>query len=272
MAGMDILKQAGASVIGMVEKAVIEIQDERIKDVQIVPMGGNAYGVKSNLTNVIKIASSMETLENAVTEMKRQALGEAGVTKRFVVRFNPSSLSLQAQGGGRVAKSNFATGANSSMEYGSMTPRIQMGVELIFDAATNDESFMQESLTLPKNLVMTAVKAGTKKNSSVQNQVEGFIAALRNPYTRAVTFNWGKLSYTGQLNYLDANYTMFSKSGRPVRAVVSLGILCVDESIGDGNMGQWEDAFEEAFGDPDSNGTNLKDAGQTVGSLFNINL
>lgn len=267
MAAKDILSEAGKSIIGKVTKAVIEIEDNRIRDVEIAPMQ-SGFGVKSNLTGNIKLVSAQE-LPEAVNSLRSMAESAVGTKKTFTVRFNPSKLTLQAQGGGMVAKTNFAANGTSTVEYASMTPHIQLGVELIFDDASNADSFLSEKLSAG-GMVRTGIDVVRNKTHSVQPQVEGFIATLRNPYTRNVTFHWGTMSYSGVVNYLNAEYTMFSISGHPVRATVSMGILCVDETVRDGNMGQWGEYFRTAFGTGDA--TNLESVSQNVGNLLNFQL
>jgi hypothetical protein len=62
---------------------------------------------------------------------------------------------------------------------------------------------------------------------------------------------------------------MFSIEGRPVRAVVSIGFICSDETEADGNMGQWMTSYRKAF---EGTASRLESVTQNVGNLFNINL
>lgn len=272
MAGLDILKQAGGSAIGYLEKAVIEIEDKRVAKMEVKELGEGMFGVQSMMTGIIKLASE-QTLGLAMEEIQNLDEQSGSSTKRFKVLFNPNKLTLQAQGGGRVAKTNFAVQGKegaTKFEYGAMQPRIQVGVNLVFDEVEREDAFMAELVTDPlMELGTKVVNAARGKKYSVQPQVEGFIAALRNPRTRNITFRWNKLCYSGVLNYLDANYTMFSTMGRPIRATVDLGINCVDEDLGEANMGIWAQHYKKAF---EGVSTNLESVTQNVGNLFNINL
>lgn len=276
MAGLDILKQAGMSAVGMVEKAYIEIEDNRVAKIAVTQTGDDEFSaseiVKSNSgNNEGKHLGKFNGKEMSI--IQQQYIEAARIngmtkTKRYKVRFNPSTLSISAYGGGRVAKTSF-TGDGTKIEYAGMDTTILLNVQLIFDAESNEDCFMNE-ITDVKGNIKKGVNIVKNKRYSVQNQVEGFIAALRSPYTRRVRFVWGKnLSYKGVLTNLESEYTMFSIHGRPVRAVVNIGINCSDEDIVHDNMGQWKDSFDKAFS---KNKTNLESAAQNVGNLINFNL
>ena len=111
-------------------------------------------------------------------------------------------------------------------------------------------------------------KESHKESTKEQLQeVEGLIAALRSPYTRCITFNWGDMSYEGVLNRVASQYTMFDSSGEPVRAVVQLSLICADEKVSPNSLGSWQDAYDTAFG---GGSKSLVNAGQKLGSLLNI--
>lgn len=267
MAGLDILKEAGKSALGMIEKACIEIEDNRVKQISVVEGKSNKYDVSFSDG---KIAGSFFKNElPKVREAVKNSPKYEGMTKikRYTVRFNPSTLSIYAYGGGRVAKTSF-DGNQAKTVYEGMEATIGLNVQLIFDAESHEDCFMNEIADV-KGTIKKGVNVVRNKRYSVQNQVEGFIAALRSPYTRRVRFSWGNLSYRGVLIDVDAEYTMFSIHGRPVRAIVNLGMACMDEDVAEDNMGQWKNSFETAFS---SKGERLESAGQNVGNLFNINL
>jgi hypothetical protein len=92
--------------------------------------------------------------------------------------------------------------------------------------------------------------------------VEGFIAALRNPTTRFVTFAWGEFSFKGVLNYVGAEYVMFSKKGNPVRALINMRIN-YDPSE---DYDDYIDSFNTVF----SQGGSLASAASKVGNLLGL--
>lgn len=287
-------KDAGNSITGENSKAIIVIEDERPAAGSRVNVtetaarnAGSTLGRISNTVSqaaaAVSQAASQATSAVLSPNLNRMAQNMAAAggqpnQKLYEVKFNPSQISFRAQGGMKVAKKNFALteGENQvvQIQYQDMHPRIEMNVQLIFDDCERTDAFGFEKFSDGMAFVRTAVSSGVKGAQgtvySVKPQVEGFIAAMRNAKTRKITFNWGWMWYTGVINSIDAEYTMFSMAGHPIRAVVNLGILCVDESLGDNNMGQWEQSFRRAFGTSD--GTNLESAMQNVGSLLNINL
>ena len=275
MAGMDILKEAGKSALGMLEKACIQIEDNRAGHINVVERAGQSGLLGSEKIFDVTHADGSELggfKLDEISEIKKGFMLKAevdGLTKikKYTVRFNPSTLSLYAYGGGRVAKTSF-DGNQTKTVFEGMDATIGLNVQLVFDAESNEDCFMNEIFDIKGN-VKKVVNAARGKRNSVQNQVEGFIAALRSPYTRRVTFSWGNLSYRGVLTQISSEYTMFSIHGRPVRAVVNLEIACMEETVSKKNMGQWNKSFNKAFS---GETTNLESAGQTVGNLFNINL
>ena len=282
MAGTDIFKSAGQSLTGAISKAIIEIEDERTtsKDVEVEDV--KARGASSPLDvggskiaeAAANIVSASETITDAVGNLTNQLPVGGSKKKRFEVKFNPSHISFSGVGGGKVSKTNFMAGGNVDLKYQEMKPRIQMDLQLIFDDYERTEAFMMEKFSDPMAMIRTgvgsAINVAKEKTYSVRGQVEGFIGALRDDRTRKVTFYWGKLKYTGVLIYVNAQYTMFSTDGNPIRAVVNISILNTDDSLGDAYMGQWQEGYDKAFGSSDM--TNAGSVMQNVGNLLNIKL
>lgn len=266
MAGMDILKDAGRSILGMTEKAIIEFEDERTDSITVQSL--DAVGLPGGV-NLADMAGNIPMSE-AAKKLMDEALALLGLKKRYKVRFNPNQLTLKVEEEGtHNTKQNLAINAPAIADYDHMMPKITLGVDLVFDDMTREDSFMSEKLS-GDGLLRTGIDVLRGKTRTVQPPVEGFIAALRNPRTRKVTFNWGTMSYTGVLTGMEAEYTMFSIGGRPVRANVHLDILCVDTKIANNDMGQWKTAYNKAFGM--DLGSNLESAAQNVGNLLNFNL
>ncbi|MCR4720843.1 MAG: hypothetical protein K5655_03865 [Lachnospiraceae bacterium] len=203
-----------------------------------------------------------------------------GAKKSFEVQFNPAGITIQAQGGGMAQVTNVAgdtkgSDVGGSIKYTTMDPRITVTIPLIFDSVVNADAFLEDKLntslsSIAKN-VANAVTTGLGEVHTVQTQVEGLISVLRNDYTRQIMFSWSEMSYIGLINGVNAQYTMFSPLGRPIRAVVTLTLLCTDKDVRSGTMGQWEDRYRAAF--VKENGDNMISnvtAGQKVGTLFNI--
>ncbi len=241
----DLTQNLVSSLTGNTEKAYIIIKDDREIPDNVEVKSNENTGKKLNIPGTGSITEAAGELKKKMEE------GTANVSsdKKFIVRFNPSSLNVQATGGGRYAKSNYSD-KGSDMEYAPLSSRIQMSVKLLFD----------ESDT----------KLMSSKTDSVLKYTEGFVAALRNPLTRKVEFHWNKMTYAGILNMVDVEYTMFSIYGEPLRAEVNIGLLCVDEEIGQNDMGYWHNAYKTVFGSGAE--TILTGKLQNVAGIFNVNL
>lgn len=278
---MSILGGALRSLTGAVLKAYIKFEDERFEseEVRVGTVCKRAAGLPPNLPGAEQVLAAAEkAASSSLTNMLGGLM--TGIGKElfssghiYEVKFNPSEISFQANGGNRVQKMNFAAGQSVKIEFVEMQPRIMMTVPLIFDDYERTDAFMFEKFSDPTALARTAVtgvvNAVTGNTYSVRPQVEGFIAALRNETTRKVTFAWGDMSYKGMLEAVNAEYTMFNMEGNPIRARVNISILLVDESIEDNHMGYWEKSYEKAF---DANSSVLGSAVQNVGNLVNIKL
>lgn len=298
MALMDAAKNAMNQVSGNLEKAVIEIIDMRGRELireEAVNAGGSSGtalqglngGLISGASSSMNLMSTASTLAGtaAITDSILDMAGTAvaskfkgeinllhGATKKyFYVQFNPSELSFSGYGGGLSTKTDFTS--SSSISFEPVQVRITMDVRLIFDKVDPQDAFMGDKLnTAPTSLITGAAKAVKskkgKKDQSVQTEVEGFMAALRSPYTRRITFHWGKMIYTGILNRVSAEYQMFNVNGQPIRAAVNLSLVCADQEVMPNSMGSWQKQYEAAFGAGDQS---LVKSAQKVGNLFNIN-
>ena len=288
MAANNILNAAGASLTGNIEKAIIEILDERelgkAKKVQVTtpkPRTATSSGISSAAANVKGVADAISKGDAGNMDAARQLLEKQRLTtgklvkkKRFEVKFNPSHITFQGIGGGKINKINNAAGGEVDMKYQRMNPRIQMNVQLLFDDYERTEAFMLEKFSDTTAMVRTGVVGSasmiTGRKKSVQTQVEGLIGAIRNDYTRKISFYWGMMKYQGIITNVSAEYTMFSTDGAPIRANVNLGILLVDDTITDNNMGQWRTSYQTVFGKDGITGAGS--IMQNAGNLLNINL
>lgn len=248
---VDILANTGRSLLGIAEKARINILDRRGYDINVeVVETKEAEGKKSyNLSSVgsaVPIAATGVLdvdLKSAMSVMSAN-LDMLNMGKRtYIVSINPSSLSISAIGGGRFSKNNYSGGEGKSTtsDFSQMNTRIQLDVKLIFD-----------------------------NGYSVKEDVEAFIAALREERTREVEFSWGKMLYCGIMNMVDVTYTMFSKAGRPVRAEMNVSMLCVDEGLAAGEESSWSKHYKDAFNESVVLGGLGQKLTQVTNNLINI--
>ena len=286
----NIAKSAGQSFTGGIEKAIIEIERHIPTDINVTDVKAgkslttNLSQISDKLSqqanNVANSASSEESIIKKLVAATQESIAKGAPTKkRFAVKFNPSQITFQGVGGGKVEKRDYEVehkdpGKKVDISYQEMQPRIQMNLQLIFDDYERTQAFMSEKFTdasaAARTVVTGIANAVTGRTYSVRPQVEGFIGALINPFTRKISFYWGKMKYQGVLNSVNAEYTMFSTDGNPIRANVNIGILLVDETLDYQSMGPWQYSYLTVFGK--DNQTELGSAVQNVGNLFNINL
>lgn len=243
---------------GMLQKAIIEILNEQPEEIKVTgAKEKNMPGMSTkNLNN--KAANALMNQRTA------EASGNGAETVRFVVQFNPAELRITAEG---QQESNSyladASGTGKTIAVNPLSSRARVYFKLIFDDTDNEDAFQSEHMILhPEELkkgagnylktpkqILTACDAERKgKERTVRSQVEGLMSAIRSEHKRKVRFVWGSLSYSGFLNSIQAEYTMFNPEGSPVRAEVQVGILCMDENLEQGNMGQWHKHYENLAG------------------------
>ena len=288
--GMDAVSRTGN-----IEKAVIEIIDMRGRKVIVEPpvevQGGGLTGKLSSAVSLPSLKASntlagisalTDTVNDIAKGSKLNVLegpasllsGIEGATRKlFYVQFNPNELSLSGYGGGLASKTDFSEKGNS-ITFDKADVRITLNVRLIFDKVDPQDAFMADKANTSTTAMATgaakaALTAKGKKDYSVQTEVEGFIAALRSKYTRRITFHWGTMTYTGILNRVSAQYTMFNVQGLPVRAFVNLSLVCADEAVSPSSMGMWQAYYQELF---EAGNQSYVKAAEKAGNLLNLNL
>lgn len=243
---------------GMLQKAVIEIINEKPEEIKVTgAKEKNMPGMNTkNLNN--KAANALKN--QSVTE----ASGSGTEKVRFVVQFNPSELRITAEGQ-QDSNTYFAdaSGTGKTIAANPLSSRARVHFKLIFDDTDNEDAFQSEHAVLhpeelkkgagnylktPGQILRAREAKRQQKERTVRSQVEGIMAALRSEHKRKVRFIWGNLSYSGFLNTIQAEYTMFNPEGSPVRAEVQIGILCMDAKLEQGNMGQWHKHYENLTG------------------------
>ncbi len=270
---MSIGQQAKASITGNIETALLVIHDYRDRTAN---SGSGDTGSSGALSKVKSLAEKGQSPLSVVTATET-ALNTGSPpsypesTERMLrVQFNPSELLLNASAVPR-SEQDSTTGRSRTMAVED--PKLTLSVTLYFDDMQTYDAFMWDKFTagLTTQGVSNLVKlgkdaAGKSETHSVQGQVEALVAALRNPYTRSISFRWADFVFIGQLNTVMASYTMFSPSGRPIRAQVNLRIQHeMDHNMLDG----WYKSFDQAFGGETSN---LVKVEQTTENLLNLNL
>ena len=217
-------------------------------------------------------ASAANALQGAAAGMAATSAAMQGAgmnTSVMKVQYNPTSLSIQAN-----AEAIPFTYLQQNIDSGipNQSPRppmVVLSVELIFDAMNPKDAFMAEKFSLSTGGIVSSVAGAAqaaKGGYTVQPQTDGLIAALMRPSTRVVTFRWADMAFTGQLIEVQAEYTMFSVSGKPVRSKVRMNIAQQVES--DADIQYWDKVLDTTFsGNGEAGG---KDMGQKLGNLLNL--
>lgn len=126
----------------------------------------------------------------------------------FPVQFNPSELQFSTESGSKKKKNNFQGkgGKISKEDYVSVAiPGIHMSVKLVFDGYFEKEGY-------------------------VQRVTEGLLAAAKESSRGLITsFSWEKFVFTGILENVSAEYTMFDAEGCPVRSNVDFTVSLTDK-------------------------------------------
>lgn len=256
------------SMTGNIETALLVIHDyrEMVKKAKVGTPGAMTSAQARVAMNNDIVAGTAAALSSGTAPSFPNSQD-----KTFRVQFNPSELTMNASST-PVNKTDAENGRSRTLAVED--PKLYLTVNLYFDDMNTYDSFMVDKFTgglvsvqgITNIAQMIETGTGTGKTHSVQPQVEALISALRNPYTRTISFRWADFTFIGQLNTVRANYTMFSTSGRPVRAQV---LLRIQHELDPGLLNQWYSDFNKAFGGDASNMTKIE---QNVGNLLNLNL
>ena len=287
-----ILDNIGSSItdnLGIIEKAIIEVIDMSGREVKEKKaprvVGGTnrpdaSISAGNSLMNKGILADELKGMAGgAVSDRYVETVANKG-RRYFTVQFNPASLQLSGHAGGLVQKMNYGgedrdhdgrDDPHQSASYTRGITSIILSVSLLFDSCDNQTAFLDDKLTLNPTSVGTGIAKAAlsetgKKKISIQKEVEGFISALRNRYTRLITFHWGEFNYSGILRSVGVNYTMFNPDGEPVRATVDLSIMCADDELWPNSLAVWQQRYIKAFKSSES----LVKASQKAGSLLNF--
>ena len=241
---------------GLLEKAVIDIVDARGRkqktEALAAPKGGKVDPILGDAADkILKAAAIAEAVAallgfTASSGQKLEDFFKDVTIKRYTVQFNPSSLSLHATAPGFDEKATYQ-GTQKSVSTPSQSVNITMSVKLVVDQVYNATSFIEDRMNIsPTQLAQNLAHMFKGNKPTVQQTVEGFIAAIRDKSTRVVIFRWGEMTYSGTLKSVSAQYVMFDSYGEPVRAYIDLSLTCLhgDES---NTLGYWEKAYKDAF-------------------------
>lgn len=280
------------SAVGRTDKACLVVHDVRAKSSSLEPDLGAASGLGGGLSNTASKADQLAQTSDALNGgSAASVLPTQSDDKILFVQFNPSSLQIRSWNQHDDRRNLNGDNEKQGAQTDAMTaPVIDLTLALIFDEVNVYDSFMADKIQGANISTVTNAISGMMKTFTVQPYVEGFISAIRNYYTRYMTFQWADFSFTGMLVNLNAVYTMFSVSGHPVRAQVQ---LLLRQDLRKTESEKWKKDFEEMvkinnwfnstveqetgqassdFEAMTSGGKSLTSASQYVGNLLNIGL
>ena len=172
------------------------------------------------------------------------------------VQYNPSSLSFSSRAGLIEEDGPGEAGIGTHMSA-ILPPETTLSFDLIFEAIETEDAFLsytkQQSIAeaLGKKRISSADnKTRTQNNEcSVQRQVDGLLSLVMQVATKQVEFVWGGMSFKGELEDVNAEYTMFNAKGNQILAKVSLSI-CQAQADSDNRTNTseetyWEDAWKK---------------------------
>ncbi|MDR3295882.1 MAG: hypothetical protein LBT26_08665 [Clostridiales Family XIII bacterium] len=249
----DTATDLGSNLLGKVEKAALLI---RMK----------------NESPAASAGPTTATIQGALNATAPAAPAAPFRTHKLTVQFNPDSLGFEANS--QPIKTRYMQ-ANEDSTVPHMQTReesVIMTVSLLFDAVSNADAFYADKFRTSASDVAAKIGTGIKKMNggyTVQPQTNGILALLLHEETSEVTFVWGDLKFNGIISEAQAQYTMFSPSGMPIRSKVSLRINQVLHGSADGK--QWDEAFDKCFGKAgQTTAISAKSTLQELSSLLNI--
>lgn len=266
MMAMSNFQQLGASLTGNIETAVLVIHDYRNLAAETPELGNAA--ISALLQVEAKDPQLILATKSAMAgDAASDPTFEESITKIMRVQFNPASIRLNTSA--IITYKKDASG-NRTETVASEPPTMTMSTKLIFNDMHNFDSFSGEKAAAamtPVGILKLASYAIESKlmTWSVQEEVEALIGALRNSNTRFISFHWADFMFIGRLSAVQANYTMFSTSGRPTRAEVSLRLQHEQTSS---FLERWMEDYESIF-EGDSSASLVR-RGQGFGNVLNF--
>jgi hypothetical protein len=241
------------SVTGNIEPAYVVVHDYRAAVAEGAASGEEPLDVFASL-----IKESPPSLD--------MSGGASGPKKKiFRVQYNPSELEVTSNAAVESQSDLLKGDAFMNISGSHRSGNMGLSVKLWFDKMSAGSSFMMEKNVAPTSASgLTNIIRTAAREESVQKEVEGFIAALRSPYTRIITFHWADFIFTGSLTGVSAEYVMFSTSGLPVRARVTLN---VKQEAGGADMQGWIKDFDTAF---ENDSSSLVPVAQRASNLLNM--
>lgn len=219
---------------------------------------GSSTLSETDFTNVVGDTSLADLLKESSPKSSSEK-------KVYQVQFNPSKLEIYTEADMTEVENAVKSEKGETTATQMSVPSLVLSTTLYFDAMSEINCFGDATLTAGISSQMVKNIVDKKKVSTVMPQVEGLTAALRNPFTRHVAFHWAEFEFIGVLDSINAQYTMFSTTGQPVRATANLRLRL---EIRTEALSTWQQSFNACFGTVGV--TSYNTAAQKYGSLINL--
>lgn len=230
---MGVISSTIDSALGLTESAYLVIKDYRALAESAGSSGVDALSGASSA-----LSSGLDSVVSDIVE---------DTDKTFQVQFNPSEVQIYSTSN-PVRKTDTQApkdGIPKQMADAVIKPTVDMTVTLYFDNTVLTDAFTTDiGGVTATNVVTAGASLSGTVTYTVRPQVEGLISALRNPYTRKITFRWGEFSFPGTLSMVQARYTMFSPAGQPVRATM---VLRIRQELDVDTITDWFSYYTSAF-------------------------
>lgn len=272
------------SLSGNVPKAVLCVRNTKTLE-QITSQDGAEERLRKKRDNMSDTLQKANALQKSLMEAtqgalsgtlsssdKKKLMGQDKAYLAMEVQYNPTSIHMQTTTGSQLDYSggNMGNMANNMIIQNVVPTSTTMNVQLIFDEVNIYDAFMINNVNSPVGSATQAIKYFAAKEHSVQHQIEGILSLLTMDATRQVVFYWAKMSFRGELTAVQANYTMFNKSGNPIRGVVNLSIR-QGEQADFYEPSYWSKAYEDLFKKGKANGKSTFSK-LTNNNVLNLNL
>lgn len=272
------------SLSGNVPKAILCVRNIKTLE-QITSRDGAEERLRKKRANMKDTLDAAKDLQDALmkategalsgtlsSKAKKNLLGQDQAYLAMEVQYNPSSIHMQTATGSQLDYSGGSMGnmANNMIIQNIVPTSTTMNVQLIFDEVNMYDAFMVNNVNSPVGAIAQAAKYAVEKEHSVQHQIEGILSLLTMDVTRQVVFYWSKMCFRGELTAVQANYTMFNKSGNPIRGVVNLSIR-QGEQAELFESSYWGKAYENLFTKGKANGKSTFSK-VTNNNVLNLNL
>lgn len=198
----------------------------------------------------------------------------------FEFQYNPESIYMNSQAGSYMNRQGAPESGLNQVTMTDIPAQTSMNFRLYFYDINNSDAFMADKLIISASGAIKAI-AGFVCSYSVQTPVEGLVSLVTQYATRQAVFVMGRIVFFGEIENVNAQYTMFSPEGNPIAAVVDLSIRQQTTNLKDEDGfdivaesdDYWDIAFENLLGKPGiSQDLDMKSGLDAVGgSLLNLN-